>query len=289
MREFHTVARFGSTAILWLAMTRETAVGRWWTMSERDEKTPDDGVRAARVAVRILELLASREDLGVSEIARETDTTKPRVFRHLRTLVSMGYAVQHHGSDRYARGPKLLALARVIGQSAEDGLIELSRPVLQRLHQHFDHSFNLSLVYGESVSIVESLPGKALVGITVQLNQEMPLHCTAAGKLLLAERWRKERRIALGELTRFTPRTIVDATTMRQEIVTVSARGWADAPEEVVLGINAVSVPVRDHRGELVAMLSAMDSIQFIPPNPPGELVDALKEGAAEITERLTM
>jgi DNA-binding IclR family transcriptional regulator len=258
-------------------------------MTESGEKTGDEGVRAARVALRILEMLASREDLGVSEIARETDTTKPRVFRHLRTLVSMGYAVQHHGSDRYARGPKLLALARVIGQSSEDSLIDLARPVLRRLHQSFDHSFNLSLVYGDSVSIVESLAGKALVGITVQLNQEMPLHCTAAGKLLLVERWKKEGRFAYGKLTRFTPRTIVDPAALRQELATVSGRGWADAPEEVVLGINAVSVPVRDHRSELVAMVSAMDSIQFIPPDPPRELVDALREGGDEITAKLAM
>jgi len=258
-------------------------------MSDGTEKSADEGVRAARVAVRILELLASREDLGVSEIARETETTKPRVFRHLRTLVSMGYAIQHHGSDRYARGPRLLALARVIGQSAEDGMIELSRPVLRRLHQTFDHSFNLSLVYGDSVSIVESLSGKALVGITVQLNQEMPLHCTAAGKLLLAERWKKERGMNFGKLTRFTPHTIVDPGNLRQALATVSANGWADAPEEVVLGINAVSAPVRDHRGELVAMVSAMDSIQFIPREPPQELVKAVKEAAAEISARLAM
>jgi DNA-binding IclR family transcriptional regulator len=258
-------------------------------MSERDEGKAGEGVRAARVALRILELLASRDDLGVTEIARETDTTKPRVYRHLRTLVSMGYAIQHHGSDRYARGPKLLALARVIDQSAEDGLIELARPVLQRLHELFDHSFNLSLVYGDSASIVESLPGKALVGITVRLNQEMPLHCTAAGKLLLADRWRTDRGMNFGKLTRFTPRTIVDASALRQALATVSACGWADAPEEVVLGINAVSAPVRDHRGELVAMISAMDSIQFIPPEPPASLIDALKEAAREVSARLAM
>lgn len=256
-------------------------------MSESDEAAPDEGVRAARVAIRILELLASRDDLGVTEIARETDTTKARVYRHLRTLLSMGYAVQRHGSERYARGPKLLALTRVVGQSADDGLIELARPVLQRLQQAFDHSFNLSLAYGDSVSIVESLPGKALVGITVRLNHEMPLHCTAAGKLLLVERWKKQGRFAYGKLARFTPRTIVDPGALKQDLATVSARGWADAPEEVVLGINAVSAPVRDHRGDLVAMVSAMDSIQFIPPEAPQKLVRALQEAAAEISERL--
>lgn len=258
-------------------------------MSESASTIGDDGVRAARVTVRILELLASREDLGVTEIARETEMTKPRAYRHLRTLLGMGYAVQRAGSDRYARGPKLLALARAIGQSAEDGVIELARPVLQGLHEAFDHSFNLSLVYGDSLSIVESLPGKALVGITVKLGEPLPLHSTAAGKLLLAERYRRDGVMPSGELVRYTQNTIVDADDLKLELATVSAQGWADAPEEVVLGINAVSVPVFDHRGDLVAMVSAMDSIQFIPAEPPKKLVNALREAAAAISAKLAI
>jgi DNA-binding IclR family transcriptional regulator len=258
-------------------------------MSDSETKPADEGVRAARVAVRILELLASHADLGVSEIARATDTTKPRVFRHLRTLVSLGYAVQQAGSERYARGPKLLALARVIGQSAEDGVIELARPVLQRLHEEFDHTFNLSLAYGDSVSIVESLPGKALVGIIVQLNQQLPLHSTAGGKLLLADRLARGEKLPAGKLGRFTPNTIVDPDSLKAELAAITARGWADAPEQVVLGINAISVPIHDHRGELVAMLSAMDSIQFIPHQAPPKLVKALVAAAREITGRLAV
>lgn len=258
-------------------------------MSETQLLTSDDGVKAARVAVRILELLAAHDELGVTEIARETGTTKPRVYRHLRTLVSMGYALQREGSERYARGPKLLALARVIGQSAEDGVIELARPVLQRLHEAFDHTFNISLVYGDSVSIVETVPGKGLVGIVVQLNQTLPLHSTAAGKLLLAHRLERDGQLPAGELTRFTPRTIVDPEELRQDLSRISARGWAEAPEEVVLGINAISVPVHDHRGELVAMVSAMDSIQFIPPEAPPRLVEGLCASGKEIAARLAV
>lgn len=252
-------------------------------------RNADEGVQAARAAVRILELLASRDDVGVTEIARQTDMTKPRAYRHLRTLLAMGYALQREGSDRYARGPKLLALARAIGQSAEDGLIELARPVLQDLHERFDHSFNLSLVYGDSASIVESLPGKALVGITVKLGEPLPLHSTAAGKLILADRLERDGVMPAGKLTKFTPHTIIDPVDLRRELSAVAARGWADAPEQVVLGINAISAPVRDHKGDLVAMVSAMDSIQFIPPDPPARLVDALREAAGAISGRLAV
>jgi len=258
-------------------------------MTEAVASIGDEGVRAARVTVRILELLAGRDDLGVTEIARETDMTKVRAYRHLRTLLAMGYAVQHAGSDRYARGPKLLALARAIGQSAEDGLIELARPVLQGLHEAFDNSFNLSLVYGESVSIVESLPGKALVGITVKLGEPLPLHSTAAGKLLLAERHREGGALPAGKFVRYTPNTIVEPEELERELALVAERGWADAPEQVVLGINAISVPVYDQRGDLVAMVSAMDSIQFIPAEAPRKLVDALREAALAITARLAI
>ncbi|HEY6817606.1 MAG TPA: IclR family transcriptional regulator [Croceibacterium sp.] len=246
----------------------------------------EDGVKAARVAIAIVELLARHDELGVSEIARAAGTTKARAYRHLRTLVSLGYAIQHPGSDRYARGPRMVALARVLGMSAEDGLIELARPVLQELHQRFAHSFNLSLVHGEQASIVETLPGKALIGITVRLNEPIPLHATAAGKLLLADRL--ERGVPLpGKFARFTDATITAPAALRAELERVAERGWADAPQQSMLGINAVSAPIRDHRDALVAMISAMDSIQFIPPQAPARLVAALRAAAAEIGRRI--
>jgi DNA-binding IclR family transcriptional regulator len=116
----------------------------------------EEGIKSARVAIAVIELLARHDELGVSEIARATGTTKARVFRHLRTLLALGYAVQKPGSDRYARGPRMVALVRVLGLSAEDGLVELARPVMQRLQQQFPHSFNLSMVHGDQVSIVNA-------------------------------------------------------------------------------------------------------------------------------------
>lgn len=248
----------------------------------------EEGVRAARLAMAIVEQLAHHDELGVSEIARALGTSKARVFRHLRTLLALGYAVQKPGSERYARGPRMVALARVLGLSVEGGLVELARPVMQRLHQQVAHAINLSLVHGEQVSIVESLPGTALIGVTVRLNEPIPLHATAAGKLLLANHI--ARGVAVpGRLAGFTDATLTDPAALRADLERVAERGWADAPEQSVLGINAISAPVRDHRGELVAMLSAMDSIQFIPAEPPPRLVAALVAAAGEITGLLAI
>lgn len=249
----------------------------------------EPGVQTAGVAVRILELLATHDDIGVTEIARSTSMSKPRAFRHLRTLVELGYAVQRQGSERYARGPKLLALARAIGQSAEDGLVELARPELHVLHETFEHSFNLSLVYGDSASIVESLAGSGLIGITVKLGEPLPLHATAAGKLILADRLNRTGLLPSGKLAQFTPYTITGEAELRRELEKITAQGWADAPQQILLGINAISAPVHDHRGDLVGMVSAMDSVQFIQDDPPSKLVEEVCAAAARLTGKLAL
>lgn len=249
----------------------------------------EDGVLAARLAIGIIELLARHRDIGVTEIARQTGTTKPRAFRHLRTLVACGYAVQDQGSERYSAGPRLLALARMVGVSAEEGLLELARPIMQRLHHKLDHAINLSQIKDDRVSIIDSLQGSGLIGVSVKLHEPLPLHATAAGKLYLADLLACGGKLPARRLAAFTPHTISDARKLRAELQLIGERGWADAPDQHVLGINAISTPVRDHRGKLVGMLSVLDSIQFIPADPPEKLINMLKNAADEISNALGM
>ena len=249
----------------------------------------DDGVHAARKTLRIVEMLATGQDFGVTEISRVTEMSKARAFRYLQTMVTMGYVVQLDGSDRYARGPRMLALARFIGQSTEDSLLKLARPSLKSLHELLDHTVNLSVVYGDSVSILESLPGRALFGILMKLNEPMPLHCTAAGKILLAERHARGEPLPISELPAHTPHTLTDENALLAELETISRQGWAQAPEEVMLGINAISVPIRDYNAELVAMLSVLDSVQLLPADPSDKLVKMLQQSAAQVEARLSL
>ncbi len=76
---------------------------------------------------------------------------------------------------------------------------------------------------------------------------------------------------------------------LRLELKRVQRQGWAVAPEETVLGVNAISAPVQDHRGELVAMISMMSSIQFIARRPARALVDAIQAAAVEISSALKL
>lgn len=253
------------------------------------EPSGSGGVMAIQLALEVLEALAKRDSVGVTELARALGTTKARVYRHLRTLVDNGYAVQDLGSERYAAGPRLFALSRVASTSPFESVVRLARPAMMRLRDETGHSVNLSLVYGESVSIVETLQGNDLIGVVMRPHASMPLHATAAGKLLMADWIANGLPLPDRPFVRFTDNTITDAVVMRRELFKVQEQGWASAPEEIAQGINAISAPIRDHHGDVIAMLSIMSSIQFLPRNPPRELIDGLKGAAHEISRALIL
>src|SRR3954470_21671364 len=96
-------------------------------------ETAPGGVAAIELVLAILEELAKAETAGVTELANRLGTTKPRVFRHLRTLVDQNYAVQNAGSDRYAAGPRLIALWRAAALTPDAAIVRLARPTLLRL------------------------------------------------------------------------------------------------------------------------------------------------------------
>jgi len=250
--------------------------------------TGTGGVMAIRLVLEVIEALVTHESVGVTELAKALETTKARVFRHLRTLVDQGYAVQNISSERYAAGPRLLALSRAAALTPHDSILRLARPTMMRLRDEFGHTVNLSIVYGDAASIEETLQGNALIGVVMRTNESMPLHSTAAGKLLLADRLAMTGALPPEPLAKFTDNTIVDPDSLRMELQRIQEQGWAGAPEETVLGINALSAPVRDHRNELVAMISILSSIQFIPRQPPRDLVDAVKRAGNELTSALT-
>ncbi len=165
---------------------------------------------AIRLVLGVIEQLALRDSVGVTELAKALETTKARVYRHLRTLLDQGYAVQDADSDRYAAGPPPHRAGRIAALTPFDSIVRLARPTMMRLSREAGHTINLSLVYGESVSIVETLQGSSIIGVVMRTNAPMPLHSTAAGKLQLAERLARLGLLPDGPLEKFTDNTITD-------------------------------------------------------------------------------
>jgi len=249
------------------------------------EDRNDRHVRAADTTLLVLETVAfARDELGVTQIARELGLTKGAVYRHLQGLVEHGYLVQDPTSARYRLGPK----AYLIGRRAlpADDVATVAEGPLRELRDAFGLTAVLSAPTPRGPMVLTAIFG----GHPFELlpGTELTFHASAQGKVMLAFsadsilEWTLQRH-----LPAMTPHTITDPAKVRIEVDRVRGQGYALAPEELRLGFNAVAAPVFNRRSHLVAAIGLVDSIQYMPREPGPGLIDAVIAMANKISRNL--
>jgi DNA-binding IclR family transcriptional regulator len=77
---------------------------------------------------------------------------------------------------------------------------------------------------------------------------------------------------------------VTDSRLLEEELSRVARQGFAIAPEEAMLGINAVAAPIFNDMDACVGALALVGSIQFLPAEPGEKCISALKAAAAQIS-----
>lgn len=246
-----------------------------------------EGVQAVVLALRMLEFLAqSGRAVGVTELARAFGASKSRIHRHLRTLVEAGYLLRDPESERYKVSARLMALGQTVSEGHE--LTITARPAMLDLRERFGRSVALSVPEEQGMRIIATLPGQSNIDIGVKPGSLLSLHGSAQGKVALAfgdeSLLRGLMRAALAPLT---PHTLVDPLDLAADVREARRRGWAAAPNEALIGMNALAAPVFDALGRFAGALALVDSIQFIPDAPPEALVKGVVEAARRVSADL--
>jgi len=244
------------------------------------------GVRSVQLAIDVLEAVAfAEEELGVTQIADRLRLTKGSVHRHLHTLVERGYLAQNPVTSRYAIGPRSRVLARL---APETDLVRLAEGPMHALRDALGHTVVLSEMTPRGAVVVAKLTGTSPIEIGVRPGSELSFHASAQGKVMLAFAPRPfQTRILTRPFRSFTDRTITSAVRIEKEFVDILRRGYASAPEEAMLGINAVAAPVFDSHDACVAALAIVGSIQFLPGKPKPADVAALLDASRQLSRKL--
>lgn len=239
------------------------------------------GVRAADTVLAVLETVAwAGEPIGVTQIAHAIDGTKSAVFRHLQTLVERAYLIQDAETNRYRLGPKAFLIGHLAPPSWD--LARILEGPMRELRDEVGLAVVLSTPSPKGAFVVSTFPGTHPIEIGVRPGSELAPHASAQGKVFLAFGGRPPP----ASLPALTARTITDPARLAEEIAQVRARGYAVAPEEVLLGCNALAAPVFDHQDRLVAAMAFVGSIQHLGAPPEAGLVSAIT-GLAEKASRL--
>ncbi|MFI6099136.1 IclR family transcriptional regulator [Lentzea sp. NPDC051213] len=242
-------------------------------------------VQSVDRAISVLELLAQGE-AGITEIAGELGVHKSTVSRLVSVLEARGLVEQLGERGKYAIGFGVVRLAGAA--TGRMDLTKLGQPVCQSLADSFGETVNIA-VHDAGVAInITQARGSAAVSAVNWIGQRTPLHATSSGKILLAYLAADERkRLVSLPLDSYTENTVISPDQLLLELETVASQGYAACFEELELGLHAVAVPVRGHRGEVVAAMSASGPSYRLSRERVEQIIPAMSSAAADLSAQL--
>jgi DNA-binding IclR family transcriptional regulator len=240
-------------------------------------------------AVDLLRACASRPDgTSASQLARVTGLPRSTVARTLRTLADDGFVEEAEDGAGWMLGYELVRLARAADPYRR--VLEAAQPALVRLRDAAAESALLAVPRGRpGMEIVLQVDAGRQVGVANWVGTDVPLHASAAGKVILAELDEDELEEWLGSrpLVAFTESTITDARVLRAELVRIRRHGWAELVDELEHGLGSMAVPVRRDNGALAGAVGISGPTFRLGRVRRRDLVPALHAAAEEIEAAL--
>jgi DNA-binding IclR family transcriptional regulator len=243
------------------------------------------GNPTTRRTVAVLNLLADRGPLTVTEVAVELGMPKSTVLSILDALHGVGYVVRLEPRGPFVLGAEVILLGqRALGHMN----VRVSlRPAMQDLVSQFGETCNLGVWAPDrqSVLYVEKIDGVRAIRIAAWVGKSNPCYCTAVGKALLMAADERELASYLAKaapLRAFTPNTITIPSLLADHLAESRARGFAVDDEEHEPGVRCVAVPVRDPLGRAVASLSLAAPAHRLPPQSWSSVARRMAQAIAD-------
>ncbi len=244
-------------------------------------------ISAVVTTLSIVEAMAEYgAPIGVSELAKLVNTAKPRTYRHLRTLLGKRYVTQDADTDKYFLTLKFLHLGQTVATNMS--FMNEAQREMPKLRDKANLSVSIGQAEEHGVRILDILRHRSTIEITTPPGTLLDFHSSAQGKIVLAFGSSVLLNQQFGKtLEQRTDHTLVEKQALRAEVEQVRKRGWAVAPEEAMIGINALAAPIFDASGDLAGTITIVGSIQHLPAEPTAYIVAAVRDAAAGISTRL--
>ncbi|BAS28240.1 IclR family transcriptional regulator [Limnochorda pilosa] len=241
-----------------------------------------------RTAAQVVDLLAAAgdRDLTLKEISEMLGITKPTALRILMTLTDLRLVERDSETQRYRLGLRLLELGSAVQERLQ--IPVRARPLLEQLAQRTDETVHLCVLDEGQAVYVDKIEGAQAIRLYSRIGRRVPLHCTAVGKVLLADLPAAERRriIARWGMKPYTKNTLTDYLLLEQALDEVRREGVAFDREEHEEGITCIGAPVRDFSGRVKAAISVTVPVFRTSPEHLEQMVPWVKETALRISER---
>jgi DNA-binding IclR family transcriptional regulator len=238
-------------------------------------------------ALTILTMLASESHgIALADLARRLGFNQSTAHHLLVTLRQHGFVDQDPQTRAYRLGYGLLRLAHAFVIRTD--LYTAGLGAIRELRDRSGEAASLMVLQGlQRVAIIQMVGWGPFPWRPSPFEQQPDLHCSGAGKLLLAylPPAALEPVLASLVLTPHTPNTIAGLDALRRELAAIRQQGYALDREEIFDGVVCIAAPVFNGHGECVA--AADLSLRTVGPPRLDELIGLVVAAAAAISRNL--
>lgn len=200
--------------------------------------------RAAALLTMVVEAAAPVTFTELSEtfgLARSTTSRLLAALERTRLL-------ERTGPGEYVGGPLFVLYAARHDRTKQ--LARLAMPMLEELGEHTRETVHLAVNNGGRVEHLAQVDSTYLLGASDWNDVEVPPHCSALGKVLLA--W-KVMDLPEGDLAAPTPLSLTVRADLEADLARSRERGYAVTYDELEVGLSGLAAPVFGPDDDVVA------------------------------------
>lgn len=236
--------------------------------------------------IKVLELLAEKSDLSVTDVAKQLGINRAASHRFISTLRELGY-VEKNVYSKYGLTFKIFELGMKVVNRFE--IRRAAPPFMQKLASLYNETVNFACLDNEDVVHIDKIDCKAILRIDSPVGSRVPAYCTALGKSILAFLPQEELASYLKNvsLKPLTPNTITSKKKLKQELDRVRSKGVAVDNEELSLGLRCVGAPILDHSGYPRHAMSVSGVAIRMPPVKIKQIQEGVRNVCEEFSSRI--
>jgi DNA-binding IclR family transcriptional regulator len=253
-----------------------------------DDKEPSDtSLRSLRLLLILEEVARIGVPVTPTEVNRTIGLPKQTLHRMFASLEGQGFLQREHDGRTYAPGRRLRAMATGVVASIWNSAARVA--IMSSLADDIGETCNLAIPDRNGMLYVDRVETKWPLQIRLQVGSKVPLHCTASGKLFLSTLSKAQLRRVLAnlKLEKLTSKTMTDPKAITNEIDYIRTKGYSWDNEEMVEGMIALAVPIKDERGRFVSSLSFHAPTQRLTFASAHQYLDRLHAAAFELSQIL--
>jgi len=223
----------------------------------------------------------------LAEIADKAEVGKTTAHRVLQVLVANNYA-QTHGDGSYSPGPALSALSRGLGDEMD--LARIAEPILNELQQLTGHTVHFAVRTGRVAVYLAKVEGSKPYQMASRVGMQIPLHCTAIGKSVLANLPDADLTAVLEPAESASDDARVptsDSAALLDDLATIRQRGYAIDDEENEPNVRCVGAPVYGSDGTVIGGVSVSGLVFVLTLEQAHNLGPVVAASAARVSAAL--